>query len=143
MTLRQGLNQVGEKPLPLGVCRNSSISVSTQSSFHKEELSFLLRWEPTIRSPEKLEIRWSFSLYLLLLSPFSFFSFLLPPISFSTELFGPKSSGMSSLPHVNILLALFRFPLSIYPKLWIFILLGGDTCPTWAPLRLLFDLLFI
>ena len=143
MALRQGLNQVGEKPLPLGVLRNSSIPVSTQSSCREEELSFLLRREPIVRSLEKLERRWSFSLYLLLLFPFSFFSFFLPPISFSTKFFGPKSSGMSLLPHVNTPLALFGFPSSIHPKLWIPILLGGDTCPTWAPLRLLFDLLFI
>ena len=143
MALKQELNQVGEKPLPLGVCRNFSILVSTRSSCREEELSFLLQREPTVRSPEKLERRWSFSLYLLLLFPFSFFSFFLRLISFSTEFFGPKSSGMSLLPYVNTPLTLFGFPSSIYPKLWIPVILGGDTCPTWAPLRLLFDLLFI
>ena len=77
----------------------------------------------------------SFSLSFL----FLFFLFFPPP----TELFGPKSSGMSSLPHFNTPLAPFGFPLSTYLYLWISIISSGDTCPTWAPFRLLFDLFCI
>ena len=52
-----------------------------------------------------------------LLSPpsLSFLSLIPPHFPPPIELFSPNSSGMSSLPHVNTPLALFGFPLSIYP----------------------------
>ena len=76
MDLRLKINRVGEEPLPLGVCRNSPISVSTCSSCREEGLFLLLRWKLTVRSLENLEKRWSISLYfffpLLFLSPLFF-----------------------------------------------------------------------
>ena len=50
-------NQVGEKPLPLGVCQNSSNPVLVRKIFHGGELSLLLSLKPSVRSPGNLKRR--------------------------------------------------------------------------------------
>ena len=57
MTLRQRVKQVGEKPIPHGVCRNSPKLVPTHSSCRGEQLCFLPHRKPTVRSPRILERR--------------------------------------------------------------------------------------
>ena len=133
MTLRQELNQVGEKPLPHGVYRENKILVSMRSPRRVEELFFLLRWKPTIRSSENLDRKWSFSLILLLLP-------LFPP---PTEIWSKLVEWDVLSCHVSPSHWLLDYTLSTYPNLWIFFLLSCDPCPTWVPLRLLFDLLSI
>ena len=143
MALRQRLNQVGEKSLPLRVCQNSLILVSTRSSRREDKLCLFLRRMQTIGSLGKLERRWSFSLLLLLLF---FPSLPFPSTSFSLSL--PVWRNLVKwdvpfLPHVTLSLALVGFSLSTYPKLLSPILSSCDTWPIWVPLRLLFDLLSI
>ena len=82
---------------------------------------------PTVESPRKLERKRSFS--LLFYS--SLFSLHFSPLS--TGLAQPLNWDVPSLPCVTSQLALFGFPLSAYPKLWIFTL---SSCDTWPPLRL-------
>ena len=57
MAFKQGLNQVREKPLPLGVCQNFSLLISTCSSCYGEALFFLLRRKPPVRLSENLKGR--------------------------------------------------------------------------------------
>ena len=124
-------NRVG-KSHTFGVCRNSPIPVSTQSSRHEDELCLLLRRKPAVGSPGKLERMRS-------LSPLLFFSFF--SLSFSLQFSSPthrivwsnNSSGRFHHATCLPLIGSFDFTLPPYPNLWIFILLGGDTCPTWVP----------
>ena len=54
-TLKQSVNSSRIKPLPHGVCRNSLKLVPTRCPHRIEQLSFLLRRNPTVRSPGILE----------------------------------------------------------------------------------------
>ena len=75
MTLRQGLNQVREKPLPLGVFRNSTLLAPTRSSCSGDQLCLLSRRNLMDRSSENLERTESFSHYNISLT----FGFLFSP----------------------------------------------------------------
>ena len=114
------------------------ILVPSRSSRYVDQLCLLLRPEPTFNHWEiKREGAGSLSSFFFLLFPFFLFlQFPLPPPKF-----GPTwSSGMSSLAMCHPLISSLGLHLSTYPHLWISFLLSGDTCPTWFPLRLLFDL---
>ena len=54
-TLKQSVTSSRIKPLPHGVCRNSKKPVPTHCPHRVERLYFLLRRNPTVRSPEILE----------------------------------------------------------------------------------------
>ena len=60
-TLKQSVKPSRIKPLPHGVCRNSSKSESMRRPHRVERLSFLLRRIPMVGSPENLERRYTFS----------------------------------------------------------------------------------
>ena len=126
MTLRQGLTQIGENPLPLRVSRNSPTSVSMRSPCREDKLFLLLCLKPPVRSPRNLERRRSLSLYnylfpfIFFLSPFSI-SYGSPLIVFSKE---ENSSPFHYMPHALSLIflpfSLFLYSLSLrfclYPK---------------------------
>ena len=61
-TLKQSVTSSRMKPLPHGVCRNSSKPESTRCPRRVEQLSFLLRRNPTVGSPGILEKRYFLSL---------------------------------------------------------------------------------
>ena len=130
---KRELNQVEEKPLSLGVFRNSPIPVSARRSRRGETLFFLLRQKPTVRSLGNLKGRSSFSLYSLILFSFSLsFSpqFLLHRIVWSKVI----CDVLLATCHVPIIS--LGLPLSPYPNFWIFLLLSRDT---WPSLGLWFD----
>ena len=86
-TLKQSVKASRIKPLPHGVCRNSSKLVPTCSPRCVELLCFLARRNPTVRSPVNLERRCSLSKIITkcpttasppCLHVFSFFSISLP-----------------------------------------------------------------
>ena len=60
-TLKQSVTSSRIKPLPHGVCQNSSKPEPTRRPRCLERLSFLSRQISTVRSPENLEIRCSLS----------------------------------------------------------------------------------
>ena len=76
------------KPLPSGVCRNSTLSAPTRSSYSGDQLCLLSRRNLKDRSPENLEKNESFSLKL-------FFPLSHPSLSLSFS-FSPKQLGEDS-----------------------------------------------
>ena len=96
------------------------------------------------KSREKKEPLFPLLLLFLFSLPFLFLLFpSLYQFSSTTQVGCLPPPPPPPLPRVTSLLAIFGFPLSTYPKLWIPTLLGGDTCPTWVLVRPLFDLLSI
>ena len=57
------------KPLPFGVCRNSTKPMSTRSPCSVDQLLILLRREPTVRTTGNLERSWTLSLSKTIFSP--------------------------------------------------------------------------
>ena len=113
MALRQRLNQVEEKPLPLEVCRNSSTLIFMRSPCREDELLLLLHRKSSVRWPGNLERRWSLSLYNSLSLPFLSFSFFLFLWITLNRIFRGNFVPLSYMPHAFSLIFL-PFSLFLY-----------------------------
>ena len=141
MTLTQGLNQVGEKPLPLKVCLNSPTPVFMRSPCREDELFPLALLETDGPIVGKLREKDEVSLSTTFPLKFGFCLFPSPPPS-PNRLGEDRSQVRCPLTcHKSTSKWLFGlhvpYPLIHLP--WIFTHSHVATCLSWVPLELIFD----